>query len=368
MSDHSKIEWTDASWNPIRGCTRVSPGCGGPNHEGGCYAEQIAARFSDPGQPFHGFAERTPHGGRWTGKLALIEDMLTVPLKWKKPRRIFVNSMSDLFHESLPDEAIDKVFAVMACAGNHTYQVLTKRAERMKNYVSNLTRERIQKQACGLSRCVQFEGRWLFDLPLANLWLGVSAERQQEADERVPHLLATPAAVRFISCEPLLGAIDLEPWLAWPERAPDVNDKSWGCQECDSACDCPRGKAVYVESEGPPDAEGTPTWITADRQTLDWIIVGGESGRHARPMHPDWARSLRDQCAAAGVSFFFKQWGEWADTEDWPSEMQEHLELAGKANGNNVRVGKKAAGRLLDGREHNEFPFGPNDDRTDLSP
>jgi protein gp37 len=135
MSDKTSIEWTDATWNCVRGCSRVSPGCGGANHEGGCYAEKIAARFSGPGQPFEGFAERTKFGGRWTGKMALVEEMLTVPLRWKKPRRIFVNSMSDLFHENLPDEAIDKVFAVMALAPQHTFQVLTKRSDRMRAYM-----------------------------------------------------------------------------------------------------------------------------------------------------------------------------------------------------------------------------------------
>lgn len=133
MSGATKIEWTDSTWNPLRGCSRVSPGCGGPGHQGGCYAERIAARFSDVGQPFHGLAERTIHGGRWTGKVAVAPDhIFLAPLRWKKPRRIFVNSMSDLFHEAVPDETIDRVFAVMALTPQHTYQVLTKRAERMR--------------------------------------------------------------------------------------------------------------------------------------------------------------------------------------------------------------------------------------------
>src|SRR6185437_10785737 len=141
MPDNTPIEWCDASWNPTRGCSRVSPGCGGPGHAGGCYAESVAARFSDPGAPYHGFAERGRPGSTWTGKVALIEDMLTVPLRWKKPRRIFVNSMSDLFHEALSDAAIDKVFAVMQRASRHTFQILTKRPERMRRYVTALYAE-----------------------------------------------------------------------------------------------------------------------------------------------------------------------------------------------------------------------------------
>ena len=264
----SKIEWTGRSdWNPVRGCTRASEGC---RH---CYAETIAARFSDPGQAFHGFATRTTSGPRWTGKVELVENRLTLPLRWRKPATIFASSTSDIFHESLSDADIDRIFAVMALTPHHTYQVLTKRAERMRSYVSrNLT------NGCGLDRVIGTEmlGEFnraigerrklpVFALPLPNVWLGVSTEDQRTADERIPHLLATPAANRFLSCEPLIGRIDFDP------------------------CELTR---------------------------VDWVIVGGESGRGARPMHPDWARSLRDQCAIAFVPFFFKQWGEWAPVSD----------------------------------------------------
>jgi protein gp37 len=353
VADKSTIEWTDATWNPVRGCSRITTGCGGPNHEGGCYAEKIAARFSDPGQPFHGFAERTPHGGRWTGKLALIEDQLTLPLRWKKPRRIFVNSMSDLFHESLPDEAIDRVFAVMALSPQHTFQVLTKRAARMRDYCSQLGRHHsIDRVSLAMKRYhpnspgafyTLENGCWHF----ANVWLGVSAERQEEADERIPHLMNTPAAVRFISAEPLLGPIDLIGTLARYQDSPQKR-----------GCSVPLG-----------------------RQLLDWIIVGGESGSKARPMHPQWAQDIRDQCAEAGVPFFFKQWGEWTPHKpvaggDLGGDVragrvrivhptgQSDVEVSIATGGHSTipgsrymaRIGKKAAGRSLDGREHSEFP------------
>jgi hypothetical protein len=226
--------------------------------------------------------------------------------------------------------------------------------------------------------------------PLPNVWLGVSAERQEEADERIPHLLQTPAAVRFVSAEPLLGPIDFESWLEWGDDPwKEVGGKSWGCQECDERCGgCPNTKAVYHCDEGPLDSEGAPEWVTETRRTLDWIIVGGESGSEARPMHPQWARDIRDQCQAAGVSLFFKQWGEYLPvgqslpgcgkvhgaTAVKPGRMKLHyggtpkqepkhafaehgVEFASTADGLlTFRVGKKAAGRLLDGQEHNGFP------------
>jgi protein gp37 len=377
MADKSAIEWTDATWNPVRGCSRITTGCGGPNHEGGCYAEKIAARFSDPGQPFHGFAERTPHGGRWTGKLALIEDQLTLPLRWKKPRKIFVNSMSDLFHENLSDADIDRVFAVMALCPQHTFQVLTKRAERMLDYCTDHddglghigTVNRVwdiadtMMQALELpddhpcqryTQLAKHEVPW----PLPNVWLGVSAERQEEAWERVPHLLQTPAAVRFVSAEPLLGPINFA----------KLGDATMTLNAFN-------GSALHLLGMRYKTLGG-----------LDWIIVGGESGPRARPMHPQWSRDIRDQCAEAGVPFFFKQWGEWlpwhhfvtsgiedgdpADATRFPTMQwsedgwsdEGHPSWIDSADGSIDdmqcvgRVGKKAAGRLLDGREHNEFP------------
>ena len=359
MADNSKIQWTDATWNPVRGCSRVSPGCGGPRHQGGCYAEKIAARFSKPGQTFHGFAERTEHGGRWTGKLSLIDDMLTIPLRWKRPRKIFVNSMSDLFHENLSDEAIDKVFAVMALCPQHYFQVLTKRAERMHAYFEGPWAWRVMeaKKAFDPEHCAgRGGGLSTVGGALRNVWLGVSCERQQEADERIPLLLQTPAAIRFISAEPLLGPIDLRT-LKLPKTGQF-------------------GTFVSAVATGGAGIFDHNSRRISDLPSLDWVIVGGESGPRARPMHPDWARSLRDQCAAAGVPFFFKQWGEWTPGENverqrgivdtchwfdnrWIFETENLANCEGHVDDQPdlYRIGKKAAGRHLDGKEHSGFPL-----------
>jgi protein gp37 len=327
MADRTKIEWTDATWNPIRGCTRVSEGCRN------CYAEVMAGRFSDPGQWGHGLAQRValPGGGtdhRWTGKVELVDAALDLPLRWYTPRRIFVNSTSDLFHEKVPDEWIDSVFCVMGAATRHTFQVLTKRPERMRDY---LTRRR-----CNFAVKAPIGGGMVdwhpFNKELAvppNVWLGTSIEDQATADERWPHLLATPAAVRFLSAEPLLGPLSIA-----------------HAYTTDAAL-----AVLFAKLErGDVDPRGN----------LHWVICGGESGPGARPMHPDWARSLRDQCQAAGVPFFFKQWGEWeprrgfACPDDLPRAGWHHFDPECSMR----RLGKKNAGRLLDGREWNEVPNG----------
>jgi protein gp37 len=304
VSDKTSIEWTDATWNPVTGCTKVSPGC---DH---CYAETLAERFR--GTPGH-YYERG-------FDVQLRPEKLDQPLRWRRPRRVFVNSMSDLFHDDVPDDYIARVFAVMALAPQHTFQVLTKRHGRMRSLLNQTGpqsfRTSITIEQAAMARPWQ-PGSGLtvsVEWPLPNVWLGVSVENQQWADIRIPALLDTPAAVRFLSCEPLLGPVDLTDAI-WPEGSAD---------EC-----------------------------TPDRCTcgIDWVIVGGESGRGARPMHPDWARSLRDQCAAAGVPFLFKQWGEWMPVRTPSGEHQE-------------RVGKKAAGRELDGRTWDEFPGGESVVRT----
>ncbi|HVB68009.1 MAG TPA: phage Gp37/Gp68 family protein [Acetobacteraceae bacterium] len=338
MAETTGIEWTDATWNPVRGCTRVSEGCRG------CYAETLTARFSGPGLWGHGFAERTASGPRWTGKVELIPERLAVPLHWKGPRRIFVNSTSDLFHESLPDAAIDQVFSVMAQCPQHTFQALTKRAARMANYLRDPTRgdkiyERLAEMASEREEFALVPLPW----PLPNLWLGVSCEDQEAADERIPHLLRVPARVRFLSCEPLLGAIELGQW-----------------QEEGFYLNYLRGLL------------GGPSDTSIPR--IDWVIAGGESGTHARPMHPDWARSLRGQCAAACVPFFFKQWGAWKDGSDFARDAVAVLhdgrvvepsrdamlsaDRDAPVRGATMmrRVGKKRAGAMLDGREHREMP------------
>lgn len=293
MSDKSTIEWCDATWNPITGCSILTPGCTN------CYAMRLAGTRLRNHPSREGLTSPSKAGPVWNGKVRFNEDWLEQPLKWKRPRRIFVCAHGDLFHESIPDEWIDKVFAVMACAGNHTFQVLTKRSRRMITYVANLTRERIQKQAYALSVCVQYKGRWLFNLPLDNVWLGISCERQQEAEERIPDLLATPAAVRFISAEPLLGPIELGPIV----------------------------RKMVFDGTIFPDGKTHP---------LGWVIVGGESGPGARYMSADWAASLRDQCVTAGIPYFFKQWGTF--------------NALGSGRG---RVEKT---RKLMGREWNEMP------------
>jgi protein gp37 len=280
-------------------------------------------------------------------------------LRWRQPRRIFVNSMSDLFHEDVPDEFIDQVFAVMALCPQHTFQVLTKRAQRMRGYMTASSRPAALDVALGWAVGVANRSRkcvvqpnapgGVEDWPLPNVWLGVSVENQQYADERIPLLLQTPAAVRFLSVEPMLGPVDLTQWTS-------------GCRSAEGHEDCvacSQGKRL---------------------DGLDWVIVGGESGAGARPMHPDWARSIRDQCTAAGVPFFFKQWGEWQDGSKLPNWTGEIVlndgrhgpspEALGFGQGGKyslmewgpahpttmARVGKKAAGRLLDGREWNELP------------
>jgi protein gp37 len=279
MADKTGIEWTDATWNPVRGCTRVSEGCRN------CYAEVLAARFSDPGQSYHGLATRNP--ARWTGDVKVIEDAMLLPLRWKRGRRIFVNSTSDLFHEKVAFGDIDRIFAVMALAPQHTFQILTKRPDRMIAYMEPQSGRR----SSGLGSWVLklgYQGPLeLLKWPLPNVWLGVSVENQAAADERIPLLLQTPAAKRFLSCEPLLGPIRLDR-LTRPTEAAIFSD------------DCLSGE------------RGTFGTQPLFGPRVDWVIAGGESGPGARPMHPDWARGLRDQCAAAGVPFFFKQHGEYA--------------------------------------------------------
>jgi protein gp37 len=334
MADNSKIEWTDATWNPITGCSVVSPGCTN------CYAMRLAGTRLAHHQSRSNLTRDTKAGPVWTGEVRFNEDWLDQPLRWKKPRMIFVCAHGDLFAEGVPDAWIDRVFAVMALAPQHTFQVLTKRSARMREYLSSwrvdadgfFTRDGGGYNSSAHLRRDRF--------PLPNVWLGVSVEDQKRAEERIPDLLATPAAIRWISAEPLLGQVNLH-WIAVPGT---------------NGLDALRGLTDF--DEGPLRAG----------PRLDWIVVGGESGPGARPMHPDWARSLRDQCAAAGVPFHFKQWGNW-----WPRDQWEHnpdlilpdddYVASGQAPGTchvgtavMHRQGKKTAGRLLDGVEHNGLP------------
>src|SRR3990167_3493598 len=279
----TSIQWTDRTWNPVRGCSVISPGC---VH---CYAMKQAHRFSwkirrdgagahqAVDGPYAGLTKMTSAGPQWTGVVRTVEDALLDPLSWRKPKRVFVNSMSDLFHEAVPYEFIDRVFAVMAIAHQHTFQVLTKRPERMCAYFADSTvNERV---GMAMNVIVDADARaqhpgWFFGPdarwdPLPNVWLGVSVENQKYADERIPLLLQTPAAVRFISAEPLLGPVAVDRWLY------DTDDIDGGN-------------------------------LTFG---LDWVIVGGESGAGARPFDLAWARSIIAQCEAAGTPVFLKQLG-----------------------------------------------------------
>jgi len=314
----SKIEWCDRSdWNPLRGCTRVSPGCGGPGPHGGCYAEAIAARFSGPGQPFHGFAERTASGPRWTGKVELIEERLTAPLRWRKPARIFALSMSDLFHEAVPDEWIDRIFAVMAQCPQHQFLILTKRAERMRDYLSShdigarwaLAGFKMQSDIIETpAGAVEWSRHGL-----RNVWLGVSAEDQRRADERIPALLDTPAAVRWVSYEPALGPLDLSSITA---------ARRYGTMKLNALT----GSSMTWRDDPLSVGPG-----------LNWVVCGGESGPRARPFNIEWARSIIAQCRAASVACFVKQLGtvpflngrcailrdrKGGDMAEWPEDLR----------------------------------------------
>jgi protein gp37 len=287
----SSIEWTDKTWNPVRGCSIVSPGC---VH---CYAMKQAHRFSGPGRAYEGLTKLTAAGPQWTGRVACDESKLLEPLSWRKPCLVFVNSMSDLFHEDVPDAFIDQVFAVMALAPQHTFQILTKRAARMRQYFA-VDEVDLRKRWGNAARTSPFTADliWIWNeeaietfsefvpaapapVPLPNVWLGVSCEDQQRADERIPLLLQTPAAVRFISAEPLLGPLNLREMAA-------VDD--W-----------------HVDALDTPDPS----------RRLRWVIVGGESGPGARPCDLAWVRSIVQQCRAAGVACFVKQLGAWIK---WP--------------------------------------------------
>jgi len=335
---YTKIEWTDKTWNPVTGCTPVSEGCAN------CYAARMAKRLRGR----YGYPADDPF------RVTLHHGKLNEPAGWRKPSMVFVCSMGDLFHEDVPDEFIAQVWGRMGAFNRHTFQVLTKRPQRMAKWLND----------CGVS---DENEDWIVhgpsdysialarDWPLPNVWLGTSVENE-DALWRVGELIRTPAAKWFVNFEPLLGPVDPE-------------------QELGGADESRR----YLNG-----------W-----HGIDWIIAGGESGPGARPMHPDWARSLRDQCQAAGVSYFFKQWGEYGagsvkvttgepvfrmfeSKMKWIQKAQTwvnggacigrdgHLMKRGECFEEESRypvaimhrVGKKKAGRLLDGRTWDEFPRG----------
>lgn len=341
----TRIEWTDEVWNPTTGCDRISPGCDN------CYALTMAKRLKGMGQAKYQSDGDPRTSGPGFG-LTVHADALTEPLRWKKPRRIFVNSMSDLFHARVPREFLVRVFAVMAATPQHTYQILTKRPDRAARILTDLCscgrghppgehfRSEMEWAATshspayvpGLEHGIYHRSGW----PLPNVWIGTSVENQKYADLRIPALLKTPAAVRFLSCEPLLGPVDLKQAV-----------RTLGSE---------RGHGLTASYVHAGDC-------CQKFHGIDWVIVGGESGHQARPMAPQWATSLRDQCTAADVPFFFKQWGEYAPTG--------YLVIGGTSRGTLLvgepvddlghrvelaRVGKRNAGRELDGRTWDEFP------------
>ena len=338
MGAGSAIEWTDDTWPAwVSGCTRVSAGC---EH---CYIERTV-----PFRVGHRKFDRPGIGG--TTGVQLHPERVSWPLRRQAGRKIFVNSQADIFHDQVPAWLLARAFAVMAAAPRHTFQVLTKRPPRMRSLLDSVDFRREIRAAArdglGLPRAAaelvdQAIDRW----PLPNVWTGVSVEDQRSAEQRIPILLDTVSAARFISAEPLLARVELAPeWL-----------HSWLC----------------------PMRYGGPLCAcTPGDGRLDWVIAGGESGPAARPMHPDWARSLRDQCVSAGVPFFFKQWGEWLRLDDEARDIigcdDPRLSDGQSRRGDYrqtvrverryledelfVRVGKKDAGRELDGRTWVEFP------------
>jgi protein gp37 len=346
VADHSGIEWTDATWNPVTGCTEVSPGC---DH---CYAKTFAERFR--GVPGHHFERGFD--------VQLRPERLDQPLRWRRPRRIFVNSMSDLFHKDVPEEFIGSVWNTIALTPQHTYQILTKRPGRMRSLLRRWAADGWCWRDKDMRWCGPVAG------PLPNVWLGVSCEDQRWADCRVPALLETPAVVRFVSCEPLLGAVDLSPWLVCehPSTSGTAVPRVWECDHCGV------GYREVDDPDGPVQRWSLGRQVRRVRyeqvspgRLLDWVIAGGESGHGARPMHPAWVRSLRDQCQHARVPFLFKQWGMWrpASTADRPSRPVAYRELdPGRCP--MVRVGKGAAGRVLDGQTWDQFPTTHVDNRA----
>ena len=353
VSDGTHISWTDATLNVVTGCAKVSPGC---YH---CYAIRTAHRLAaNPNPKVSGAYFGLERDGEWTGRVNLRPDLLDQPFRWRKPRRVFVTAQGDLFHTAVPDDFIARVWAVMALTPQHTYQVLTKRHGRMRSLLSSdAFRDLMARDGMPYPRSALW--RWSdVSWPLPNVHLLVSVEDQARADLRIPALLDTPAAVRGVSCEPLLGPVDLR---LIDYYDPDSIDPATGRKVC-GGC-----SGVVGIAHEPACGREPGEW-----RGIDWVIAGGESGPGARPMHPDWARSLRDQCVAARVPFFFKQWGEWtADPEVAGDRDPDGMVLRdGRVQGKGdecwfsetigavpmARVGKRAAGDLLDGCTWHEQP------------
>jgi protein gp37 len=344
MAHESKIEWTEATWNPWHGCHKVSQGCKN------CYMFRDKARY-----------------GQDPNVVVRSKTKFYDPLKWTEPRTIFTCSWSDFFIEE-SDAWRDEAFAIMALTPQHTYQVLTKRAERMRDYmndpesrvrIADLIDQYLHKVAkdpvdYANTKLYKYphlfaesieEREYLKPWPLPNIHLGLSVEDQKTADERIPLLLQTPAAVRWLSMEPLLGPVLL----------------------CDS---CTRQNPTTCSDGTQYHPTGAGFGKDCHLENIDWVVAGGESGPDARPMHPDWLRSIRDQCTAAGVPFFFKQWGEWLPVNSQADDLGEHGDVEiftqnGRLKGQqhdwddylySVKIGKHSAGRVLDRKIWDEMP------------
>lgn len=351
----TKIEWADMTINPVVGCSKCSPGCDN------CYAEKMAARLAKMPQTAAKYAGVVDECGKWTGIIDFeVSCLLRLP---KNPKRIFVGSMCDLFHDSVMDSHLAHIMGHIGLTGSNTHHafiLLTKRPERMKEFFTH----------------------WKPYREIKNVWLGVTVCNQAEADKKIPLLLDTPAAKRFVSVEPMLGPVDLSLYTGNIFCCHDCGHRELVCSS-----GCPSCGRVYAPSE---DAS---SWVycedcktsflnneicvcsecggktSSPSASLDWVICGGETGPKARPMHPDWVRGLRDQCEAAGVPFFFKGWGEWTPAFYQSGGFQVNSDADiphGYAAMYHVfpetpefrmyKVGKRRSGRLLDGREWNEVP------------
>lgn len=335
------IEWTDRTWNPTTGCDRISAGCDN------CYALTLAKRLKGMGSAKYQRDGNPRTSGPGFG-LSVHADVLSMPFTWTTPQMVFVNSMSDLFHKDVPEEFIARVWTVMANTPQHTYQILTKRHDRMRSIVRRIawrsaTTEERQRGVRGSVAYVQPDEKLNDHLGtprvLPNVWLGVSVENQKWADIRIPALLKAPAAVRFLSCEPLVGPVDLWGPLVHPGHRPRLTywldgRPGWGPEETTGT--------------------GLVTQPLATGPRIDWVIVGGESGPGSRPMHPDWARTIRDQCVHSGVAFHFKQWGafRWVAGDRYDAETRCWVDDGIVPQ----RVSKKLSGRELDGRTWDEYP------------
>ncbi|MFN7178351.1 phage Gp37/Gp68 family protein [Hyphomonas sp.] len=308
MAEETRIEWADHTFNPWIGCTKVSPAC---DH---CYAEAQASRYWPDEQLWAGKRKRTS-ANNWRQPLKWNRQAAEFRAAHGRPPMVFCASLADVFDNQVPDDWRRDLWALIEATPDLIWLLLTKRPQNIRKM---------------LPMSVHKPGLDAWGAGWPNVWLGTTVENQAEADRRIPHLLAVPAAKRFLSCEPLLGPVDLD---CWPES---------GCSR---------------------------NWLD-DEKGIDWVIAGGESGPHARPSHPDWFRGLRDQCAAAGVPFFFKRWGEWSASafhpgfEDAPvsvesGRLREPIRVLSDGDEDVIwmsRAGKKAAGRMLDGVIHDARP------------